>query len=132
MQLENFCLACDQLSQAVDATQFERLRWARDEGPKLARLVELAQGAVAQRDDFELTDEGSGGAIRRFVVKVHGFRIMAVEICLENNIVSLQAEAIERSRFAVRLAEPVKSPFAQVDEAWMAATLGQLFSRVQS
>jgi hypothetical protein len=127
-----FELSCDRLSAAVDATQFERLRWARTEAPMLAHLVELAQGAVADRDDIELTDEGSGGAIRRYVVKVHGNRIFAVVISLEGVTVSIQAEAIARSPYRVKTAEPLAAAFKDFDAALMAAALGTLFERVQA
>lgn len=129
---DNFSLACDQLSRTVDANQFERFRWARDEAPKLAHLVVLAQAAVEARDDFELTDEGSGGSLRRFVVKVHSFRIIAIAIKLAANRVEVQAEAIERSRFRVLAGAPISAPFEQVDGEWMAAALGELFARIQA
>ena len=58
MAQDSFELACDRLSGAVDGVLFERLRWARTEGPMLARLVELAQGAVEARGDIDLSDEG--------------------------------------------------------------------------
>ena len=65
---DNFELECDRLSSAVDSVQFERIRWARHEGPMLERMVQLAQAAVADRPDFELTDEGSRGAVKRYVI----------------------------------------------------------------
>jgi hypothetical protein len=125
-----FMTACDQLSAAVDAVQFERLRWARTEAPMLARLVELAHGAVEDRDDIELFDEGSGGAIRRWVVKVHGNRIFALVISLTGTTVSVQAEAIPRSPYKVASAEPLQAEFKKFDAALMAAALGTLFARV--
>ncbi len=124
-------LTCDQLSHTVDAVQFERMRWARDEAPKLAHLVELATAAVAQRPDFELTDEGSGGALRRFILKVHGFRVMALALRLTGNTVSVQSEPIERSKYTLRQAEPVTAEFEQVDSAWMAQALGAQFALIQ-
>jgi hypothetical protein len=130
--LPAFQNACDQLSASIDAAQFERLRWARTEAPMLAHLVELAQGAVEDRPDFELTDEGSGGAIRRFVVKVHGFRIVAVVIKLVGIVVSVDAEPIERSRYRLHPSEPVTAPYERVDGEWMAQALAAQFARVQA
>lgn len=130
--LPAFQRACDQLSAAVDAAQFERLRWARTEAPMLARLVELAQGAVEDRDDFELTDEGSGGAVRRFVVKVHSFRVIAIVIKLSGVTVNVYAEAIERSRYRLLDGRPVSAPFEQIDAQWMAEALGAQFARIQA
>lgn len=131
MPNDTFSHACDQLSHKIDAAQFERMRWARDEAPKLAQLVELALAAVAQRPDFELTDEGSGGNLRRFIVKVHGFRIVAIAMTLTGNTVELQGEPIERSRYVLQAGEPVTVPFEQVDGVWMARALSALFARIQ-
>ena len=129
---DSFDLECDRLSQVVDGVSFERLRWARTEGPMLARLIELAQGAVAEREDFELTDEGSTNALKRFVVKVHGTRVVAVGFRLDQGRVNLWAEAIERSRFTLESGDILEADFADVDEAWMAAALGELFGRIRS
>ena len=132
MVQEGFLSACDQLSAAVDAVQFERLRWSRTEAPMLAHLVELAQGAVEDREDIELTDEGSGGAIRRYIVKVHGHRIFAVVISLEGTTVSIQAEAIARSPYKIATQATLTSEFKAFDAALMAAALGTLFERVKT
>src|SRR5687767_5599746 len=98
---DRFETECDRLSNVVDAVQFERVRWAKNEGPMLDRLVELSRATVEGRPDFELTDEGSRGAIRRFVLKIHGFRIVAVSIGLEAGRVSVWGEAIERSKYRI-------------------------------
>jgi hypothetical protein len=132
MPQDGFLSACDQLSAAVDPVQFERLRWSRTEAPMLAHLVELAQGAVEDREDIELTDEGSGGALRRFIVKVHGNRIIAIAISLKGTTVSIQAEAIARSPYKVADADPLTGEFKEFDAALMAAALGTLFERVQT
>jgi hypothetical protein len=128
----SFETECDRLSQMVDGGLFERLRWARTEGPMLARLVELAQGAVEQREDLELTEEGSTNAIKRFVLKVHGTRVVAVGIRLDQGHANLWAEAIERSRFTLAPGEVLAADFADVDEHWMAGALRELFGRVRS
>ena len=127
----SFETACDRLSSAVDSAQFERLRWARTEAPMLARLMELAQGAVAERPDFELTEEGSVAAVKRFVLKVHGFRIVAVNFGLDQGHAVVWAEAIDRSSYKVAEGDPVSADFAAVDESWMAAALEAQFARVQ-
>ena len=129
---DGFLNACDALSAAVDPVQFERLRWARTEAPMLAHLVELAHGAVADREDIELFDEGSGAAIRRYVVKVHGNRIFALVIELAGRTVSIQAEVIARSPYKVEAADPLTADFKQFDHALMAAALGTLFARVKA
>jgi hypothetical protein len=122
---------CDRLSQVVDVVQFERLRWARDEGPKIARIVELTQAAVASRSDYDLAEEGSGGNIKRFVVKIHGFRIVAVAVGLQDGRAVMRAEPIERSKYRLASSDPILADYAMVDEAWIAQGLETLFARVQ-
>jgi hypothetical protein len=129
---DNFELACDRLSGAVDGVLFERLRWARTEGPMLARLVELAQSAVEGRGDFEMSDEGSTSEIKRFVLKVHNNRIVAITICLNGGHAELKAERIERSPYKLSDLSPLTADFAAVDEQWMAGALLEIFGRIQS
>ena len=128
---DSFEMACDRLSNTVDSAQFERLRWARTEAPMLARLMELAQAAVEDRPDFELTEEGSTTNINRFVLKVHGFRIVAVSAGLENGHALVWAEQIDRSTYTVAPGDPVSADFTAVDEQWMARALEQQFARVR-
>lgn len=129
---DSFFLTCDRLSQSVDATQYERLRWAKTEGPMLARLVELAHGAIADRPEFELTEEGATGDIRRFVLKIHGHRVIGLVIWLDqDHRACLTVENIARGRYQVMAGDPVSADYALVDEAWMAATLQVLFARIQ-
>jgi hypothetical protein len=127
-----FDLECDRLSQVVDKMLYERLRWERNEGPMLARLVALAHGALEQRSEFELTEEGATSDLKRFVLKVHGNRVMAVAIWLEQRQVNMRAEAIDRSKFQVTAGAPVTADYSIVDEQWMATALQQLFSRIQA
>ena len=128
---DNFELECDRLSSAVDSVQFERIRWARHEGPMLERMVQLAQAAVADRPDFELTDEGSRGAVKRYVIKVHGFRIVAVNLGLDEGRAAVRGETIERSRFRIA-GQRYSADFALVDEAWMKATLGAIIGEIEA
>lgn len=129
---DSFEIECDRLSQVVDGAQFERLRWARTEGPMLARLVALAQGAVEPREDFELTEEGSSGDHKRFVLKVHGTRVVAVGLGLDRGHVQISAEAIDRSRFKLAPGEVLTADFGTVDEHWMASALQEMFGRVRT
>lgn len=123
---------CDRLSHLVDETQFERLRWARNEGPMLARLVELAQGAFAEREDFELTEEGASRAEKRFVLKIHGTRIIAIVFGLDAGRATLRGEPIERSRYAIAPGAPLSGDFTLVDAPWMAGALDLLLGRIQT
>ena len=123
--------ACDRLSHSVDGVQFERVRWARHEGPMLECLVKLAQETVAQRPDFELTDEGSKGAAKRFVLKVHGTRVVAITLALEEGKVIVWAEAIERSKHRIVNGRRHVAEFAEVDARWMADCIGSILGEVQ-
>lgn len=132
MSQETFELACDRLSQVVDGPQFERLRWARVEGPMLARLAALAQSSLEGRTEFELCDEGSTRDAKRFVLKVHGKRIVAITLLLEGDQAKIRADEIDRSPYRLLDGPPLAAAFDAVDEQWMASTLQELFSRLQA
>jgi hypothetical protein len=129
---DSFENECDRLSNAVDNVQFERIRWARHEAPMLASLVELVRHVIQDRPDFELADEGSKGALRRFVLKVHGFRIIAVNVALEVPKVVVWGEPIERSKYRIVDGQRRSADFPDVDEAWMKAALSGIFGEIQS
>ena len=122
--------ACDRLSQIVDPVQFERLRWAREEGPVLTKLVSLAKAAIESRGDFELAEEGATGAVKRFTLKVHSNRIVAIVLWLEDGQAFLRAEAVERSPYRLASGAPRSAPFAALDAAWMDAALHDVFGRI--
>jgi hypothetical protein len=128
----DFEAACDQLSTAVDNVQFERIRWARTEGPMLEALVGLARGALADRAEFELTEEGSQGARRRFVLKVHSFRIAAINIALDGQTVAVWGEAIDRGRAQIPNPQRQTGDYAAIDDAWMKRALGAVFAQIQA
>ena len=127
----SFEIECDRLSKVVDSTQFERVRFAKHEGPMLDRLMELARSAVGDRSDFELNDEGSKGAARRFVLKVHGVRIVAVNLHLDNGQVALWGEEIERSPYKVVNGTRPSADYGQVDEQWMKGAIRDIVSEVR-
>lgn len=125
-----FDLQCDRLSGIVDPAQYERLRWSRHEGPMLTHLVAMAQGAIEQRSDFELIEENGPTDQRRFMLKIHGTRIVALIISLDGNDAVLHIEAVERGKFAVEPEARVSGEFAMVDEAWMTTALERLFAGI--
>jgi hypothetical protein len=129
---DSFELACDRLSQAVDGTLFERLRWARTEGPMLARLVVLVHSAIERRSDLALTEEGSTGEVKRFILKVHNNRIVAISIGLDEGQAVLRASTIERSPYRLADLTLLKGDYHAVDEHWMACALQEIFDRIQS
>jgi hypothetical protein len=129
---DSFQQECDRLSQTVDDALFTRLRWERNEAPMLAKLVALAHGALEDRPEFELTEEGATSDIKRFVLKVHSIRIMAIAIFLEGRRVNVRAEAIDRSKYTVAQGPVVAADFDSVDEQWMRFALQEQFARVGS
>ena len=132
MPQDSFQLECDRLSHIVDGALFERLRWERNEGPMLARLVALAHAAIEGRSEFELVEEGATHGLKRFVLKIHGKRVMAIGMRIEGARALLQAESLERSSYDLADAAPVTAEFASIDESWMAGALQQQFSRLQA
>lgn len=132
MSSDPFEQECDRLSQVVDNALFTRLRWERNEGPMLAKLVALAHGALEDRSEFELTEEGATSDIKRFVLKVHSNRIMAIVISLDGRQVNVRAEAIDRSKYTVAAGPVVAADFDAADEQWMRFALQEQFARVRS
>jgi hypothetical protein len=128
---DSFELECDRLSQVVDAALFERLRWERTEGPMLARLVALAQSVIEGRAEFELTEEGATSDVKRFILKVHSNRVVAIRIWLENGQAVVRADEIQRSKYRLLEGPPLFADFEAVDEQWMSCALQELFRRVQ-
>lgn len=126
----NLQSACDRLSQAVDAVQYERLRWAKHEGPILARLVALAHAAIEDRGEFELAEEGASSDRKRFVLKVHGTRVAALTFWVAAGLAYASIETVIRSKYAVSDDSALSVEYAAVDELWMAGTLHELFSRI--
>ncbi len=132
MPQSGFEIECDRLSNAVDKALFEQLQWARIEGPMLARLAELAQSTLEGRSEFELIEEGATKEVKRFVLKVHHNRLVAITIRIADGKASLAAELIDRSKYTLSKQGAVSAEYQQVDEQWMAEALQELFSRVQS
>ena len=132
MPAASFELECDRLSRVVDSVQFERMRWARTEAPMLEHLVALLNATIADRPDVELSEEGSTASAKRFVLKVHGIRVVAIAIELDAGRAILSAGTIERSAYRLTGSEAESAPFAEVDAAWMEAGIERLFARVAS
>ena len=132
MPQDSFQLECDRLSHSVDAALFERLRWERNEGPMLTHLVALANSAFEGRSEFELVEEGATRDIKRFVLKIHGNRVIAVAMRIEGGRAVIEAQSLERGHYGVSDGPTVSAAYEAVDEAWMAQALQELFSRVSS
>jgi len=128
----SFQRECDRLSHIVDGALFERLRWERNEGPMLARLVALAQSAIEARPEFELVEEGASRDVKRFVLKIHGNRVVGFSLRIDGSRALLEAHALERSRYGLSDGETAAAEFDAVDEPWMVRALEAQFSRVEA
>jgi hypothetical protein len=128
----SFQSECDRLSSIVDGTLFERLRWERTEGPMLAHLVALALSAFEGRSEFELAEEGATRDVKRFVLKIHGKRVLAITLWIESGRALLDVHAIERSSYDLSAGSATSADFEAADGAWMAGALQQQFGRVRS
>lgn len=130
MRQDPFELECDRLSELVNPIQYEQFRWARNDGPMLARLVGLAAETLEDRSEFELTEEGATKDVKRFVLKVHSNRIAAISISLDKGQAAFAIEPIERSNYRVSNISPVTTDFENANEQWVADTLQELFGRI--
>ena len=97
----------------------------------LAHLVALARSALEGRSEFELVEEGATRDLKRFVLKIHGNRVIAISMHIEGGQAVLQAETLERSRYRLIDAAPLTADFASVDAPWMADALQQQFRCIQ-
>jgi hypothetical protein len=96
----------------------------------LARLVELSHAALEDRSEMELTEEGSTHDAKRFVLKVHDTRTIAIIVALKDGQALVWGEEIERSRYRLAPGDPTQAPYALVDDAWMARAFGEVFGRI--
>ncbi len=132
MPQDSFQLECDRLSHVVDGALFERLRWERNEGPMLARLVALAHSALEARPEFEFVEEGATRDIKRFVLKVHGNRVVGITLRMEDGRAVVEAHAFAGSKYGLSDGAPIAADNSAIDDAWMAGALQQVFGRVRA
>lgn len=124
-------IECDRLSSVIDTALFERLKWERNVGPVLARLVALAHAALEKRGEFEFAEEGATRDVKRFVLKVHGNRVIAIAMRVEAGRAVVESQAIDRGRYSLAGGPPLSIDSDALDEPWMEQALQQLFARVQ-
>ena len=125
---------CDRFSDTVDDVSFERFRWTRDEAPKLAHLVEMTEAAFADREDYELAEEGGSGSqagFKRFLIKVHGKRTVAVAVMLKDGQAILGAEPVERSAYTISQETPLSIGYDNANEAWIKQSLAQIIAEIK-
>jgi hypothetical protein len=110
---DSFQLECDRISNIVDGTLCERLRWERNEGPMLV-------------------EEGATRDLKRFVLKIHGNRVFSITLSISGAQAQVDASPIERSKYGLAPGGIVTSGYESVDEAWMTRALEQQFGRVRA
>ena len=128
---DSFDHICDQLSSVVDTVQFERMRWARDVGPRLAELVALTLAAVEPRPDLELAEERSTTEVKRYILKVHGVRVIGIALWIKDGQASMQPVEIERSKYALSADDTISGAVDGIDAAWVAEALKQAFALIE-
>ncbi len=127
----SFDLECDRLSGLVDSAQYERLRWDRNEGPLLAKLVAWARESFEDHGEFELTEEGSTTDRKRFVLKVHAKRTFAIAFEVADGLAIIEPGLADRSNYRLSSLDRITAPMNDFHEEWVQAALQELFSRVQ-
>ncbi len=128
----SFDNACDNLSGLVDAVQYERLRWDRNEGPLLTKLVAWARESFEEHGEFELTEEGSVADRKRFVLKVHTKRTIGIAFQIAGGLAIIEPDLADRSNYNLSSADRITAPMHEFHEDWVKAALQEIFSRVQS
>ena len=87
---------------------------------------------MADRTDIDINEEGGSQETKRFVIKVHGKRVAGLGVALSKGHAVVSIGNIERSAFTIEEGKPVHTPYANVDEGWIAETLGTLMGRIKA
>ncbi len=128
---DSFQQMCDHVSGVVDTVQFERMRWARDVGPRLADLVALTLAAVEARPDLEFAEERSSTEVKRYILKVHGVRVIGIALWIMDGKAHMQPVEIERSKFLLTSDDTISGDVDAIDAAWIATALEQAFGLIE-
>lgn len=127
---DGFQQMCDHLSGVVDAVQYERMRWARDIGPRLADLVALTLAAIEPRADLEFTEERSITELKRYILKVHSIRVIGIALWIKDGKAHIQPIEIERSKFALSADDAFSVELDGVNADWIANALKEAFGLI--
>ena len=98
----------------------------------LTRLVALAHAALEARSEFELIEEGATRDLKRFVLKIHGNRVVSITLSIAGGQARVETSPIERSKYALAPGGAVTTGYESADEAWMTQALEQQFGRVRA
>ena len=123
---------CDHVSSVVDAAQYERMRWARDVGPRLAAMVAMTLATVEDRTDLEFTEEQSTTDVKRLILKVHGVRVIGITLWIEDHQAHMQPIEIERSRYMLSAMGTLSIELEGLNAEWIALALRTAFGLIES
>jgi hypothetical protein len=122
---------CDHVSSVVDAALFERMRWARDVGPRLTEMVAMTLATVEARTDLEFTEEQSTTDVKRLILKVHGVRVIGITLWIEDAQAHMQPIEIERSRYLLSAKGTLSIELEGLNAEWIALALRTAFGLIE-
>lgn len=129
---DGFQQMCDHVSAVVDATQYERMRWARDVGPRLAEMVAMTLALVEERIDLEFSEEQSTTDVKRLILKVHGVRVIGITLWIEDHQAHMQPIEIERSRYLLSAKGTLSVELDGLNAEWIALALRTAFGLIEA
>ena len=122
---------CDHISSVVDTVQYERMRWARDVGPRLAEMVTLMLATIEARVDLEFSEEQSTTDIKRYILKVHGVRVIGLTLWIEDGQAHIQPIEIDRSRYRLSAKGTLSVEIEALNAEWIALALRTAFGLIE-
>lgn len=129
---DGFQEMCDHVSNVVDPTLYERMRWARDVGPRLAEMVAMALATVEGRTDLEFSEEQSTTDVKRMILKVHGMRVIGITLWIEDHQAHMQPIEIERSRYLLSAKGTLSVELEGLNAEWIALALRTAFGLIET
>ena len=129
---DSFQQMCDQVSAVVDAVQYERMRWARDVGPRLAEMVTMTLASIEGRIDLEFSEEQSTTDIKRYILKVHGVRVIGLTMWIEDGQAHMQPVEIDRSRYLLSAKGILSVELEGLNAEWIAQALRTAFGLIEA
>ena len=129
---DSFQQMCDHVSAVVDAVQYERMRWARDVGPRLAEMVTMTLASIEGRIDLECSEEPSTTELKRYILKVHGVRVIGLTMWIEDGQAHLQPVEIDRSRYMLGAKCTLSVELEGLNAEWIAHALRTAFGLIEA
>ena len=123
---------CDHVSSVVDAVQYERMRWARDVGPRLTEMVSMTLATVEERSDLEFSEEQSTTDVKRLILKVRGVRVIGITLWIEDAQAHMQPIEIERSRYFLSAKGTLSIELEGLNAEWIALALRTAFGLIEA